>query len=50
MFYLWDSVFARDKRPLEEIISEIEEANIKLITYDQFIMSTVNFLYYIIKN
>lgn len=30
MFYLWDSVFAKDKRPLEELLSK------KLITYTDF--------------
>ncbi|OBQ34220.1 MAG: restriction endonuclease [Anabaena sp. CRKS33] len=30
MFYLWDSVFAKDKRPLEELLDQ------KLITYGEF--------------
>jgi 5-methylcytosine-specific restriction protein B len=30
MFYLWDSVFAKDKRPLEELLDK------KLITYGDF--------------
>ncbi|BAZ32873.1 putative endonuclease [Cylindrospermum sp. NIES-4074] len=30
MFYLWDSVFAKDKRPLEELLG------VKLITYADF--------------
>ncbi|MBD2295353.1 AAA family ATPase [Anabaena sphaerica FACHB-251] len=30
MFYLWDSVFAKDKRPLEKLLSK------KLITYTDF--------------
>jgi 5-methylcytosine-specific restriction protein B len=30
MFYLWDSVFAKDKRPLEELLG------VKLITYGDF--------------
>lgn len=47
MFYLWDSVFARDKRPLEKIISEISgNTDIKLITYDNFIEKTEVFLKY----
>ncbi len=50
MFYLWDSVFARDKRPLERIISEIVKEDIKLITYDNFIENTAKFLYYIAKS
>jgi 5-methylcytosine-specific restriction protein B len=31
MFYLWDSVFAKDKRPLEELLG------VKLITYADFV-------------
>jgi len=47
MFYLWDSVFARDKSPLATIISEISgNTDIKLITYDNFIEKTEDLLKY----
>jgi 5-methylcytosine-specific restriction endonuclease McrBC GTP-binding regulatory subunit McrB len=42
MFYLWDSVFARDKSPLATIISQ--NSTEKLITYDDFIKKTEEFL------
>ncbi len=47
MFYLWDSVFTRDKRPLESILQEsTEDKNIKLITYADFISYTVELMEY----
>ena len=37
MFYLWDSVFAKDRRPLEAVLSEqLKSTPIKLITYADF--------------
>jgi len=33
MFYLWDSVFARDKRPLENILSNATKNKVNLTTY-----------------
>ncbi|SMH35176.1 MULTISPECIES: hypothetical protein [Cyanophyceae] len=38
MFYLWDTVFPRDKKPLEKIILKDGESpgNFTLITYKQF--------------
>ena len=50
MFYLWDSVFTRDKRPLESILQEFtEDKNIKLITYADFISYTVELMEYFHK-
>ncbi|WP_040957337.1 restriction endonuclease LlaI [Planktothrix agardhii] len=50
MFYLWDSVFGRDKKPLEEIISKAVKEEIKLITYDDFVRHTEVFLRYLYNN
>ncbi|MEG4107178.1 restriction endonuclease [Microcoleus sp. S13_C5] len=36
MFYLWDSVFARDKRPIEEFLSNSDNA-VKLTAYSDFL-------------
>ena len=36
MFYLWDSVFARDKRPIEEFLSDSDKA-VKLTAYSDFL-------------
>lgn len=36
MFYLWDSVFARDKKPLEGLLST-ESKSIKLTQYSDFL-------------
>ena len=36
MFYLWDSVFARDKRPIEEFLSDSDNA-VKLTAYSDFL-------------
>jgi len=36
MFYLWDSVFARDKRPLEQFLSTPNKA-VKLTSYSDFL-------------
>lgn len=38
MFYLWDSVFAKDKRPLEELLGK------KLITYADFANLSYDFI------
>ncbi|MDB9320087.1 AAA family ATPase [Nodularia spumigena] len=38
MFYLWDSVFAKDKRPLEELLG------VKLITYADFANLYIEFI------
>ena len=36
MFYLWDSVFARDKRPIEEFLSDSDNS-VKLTAYSDFL-------------
>jgi 5-methylcytosine-specific restriction endonuclease McrBC GTP-binding regulatory subunit McrB len=43
MFYLWDSVFARDKRPLEQFLST-ETGSIKLALYSDFLDLTQQFM------
>jgi hypothetical protein len=43
MFYLWDSVFVRDKRPLEQFLST-ENRSVKLTLYSDFIDLTEEFL------
>ena len=43
MFYLWDSVFARDKRPLEQFLSTPDQT-VKLTTYSDFIDFTGEFM------
>ncbi len=43
MFYLWDSVFARDKRPLEQFLST-ETTAVKLALYSDFLDLREDFL------
>lgn len=43
MFYLWDSVFARDKRPLENFLST-ESDSVKLALYSDFLNMTQEFM------
>lgn len=38
MFYLWDSVFARNKKPLEDLLSK------KLVVYSDFLKSSEEFM------
>ncbi|MBC6481371.1 MAG: restriction endonuclease [Hormoscilla sp. GM7CHS1pb] len=47
MFYLWDSVFARDKRPLEQILSKATKNNVNLTTYTDFVENTEIFISYL---
>ncbi len=42
MFYLWDSVFARDKRPLEQLLST--QKLVELALYSDFIDMTKEFM------
>ncbi|MGB3514332.1 MAG: restriction endonuclease [Microcoleaceae cyanobacterium] len=49
MFYLWDSVFPRDRRPLEDLLSKADRQNIKLITYSDFIGLSDDFINAIIS-
>jgi 5-methylcytosine-specific restriction endonuclease McrBC GTP-binding regulatory subunit McrB len=43
MFYLWDSVFARDKKPLENLLSD-ENKPVKLTQYADFLGLTDAFM------
>ncbi len=43
MFYLWDSVFPRDRRPLENLLSNTDRQS-KLIIYSDFIALSDNFV------
>ncbi|MFN5855072.1 MAG: hypothetical protein ACK456_04105 [Pseudanabaenaceae cyanobacterium] len=43
MFYLWDSVFARDKKPLENLLST-EDKPVKLTQYSDFLELTDMFM------
>lgn len=43
MFYLWDSVFSRDKKPLEKILSS-EKVPVKLTQYSDFVDMTEEFI------
>jgi 5-methylcytosine-specific restriction endonuclease McrBC GTP-binding regulatory subunit McrB len=46
MFYLWDSVFARDKRPIEKFLSDDPdpEKAVKLTAYSDFLDLTQKFM------
>lgn len=44
MFYLWDSVFARDKRPIGQLFSAKLEREINMITYADFVKYADQFL------
>ena len=37
LFYLWDSVFSKDKRPLERLLSDGSEEEVNLITFADLI-------------
>ncbi|MCF2145106.1 restriction endonuclease [Desmonostoc muscorum LEGE 12446] len=50
MFYLWDSVFARDKKPLIQFLSDKLGKDIKLITYADFVEHTEQFVQHIHDN
>ena len=44
MFYLWDSVFARDKKPLEIFFTDDENLPVKLVLYSDFLALTETFV------
>lgn len=44
IFYLWDSVFSRDKRPLERFLLDDSDSNAKLSLYSDFLSLTEKFL------
>ncbi|MFY7801982.1 MAG: restriction endonuclease [Limnoraphis robusta] len=48
MFYLWDSVFSRDKKPLEELIEKNSSQEIKLSVYSDFISNADLFVFAIV--
>jgi len=45
MFYLWDSVFTRDKQPLIKLLKAFTSKDISLITYADFVTQTENFVH-----
>lgn len=47
MFYLWDSVFARDKKPLEKLVWDALKKEIKIITYNDFATHTSEIMLYV---
>ncbi|MGB3637191.1 MAG: restriction endonuclease [Rivularia sp. (in: cyanobacteria)] len=47
MFYLWDSVFTKDKKPIVKLLEDkLEIGNIKLVTYADFLEYTQELLQY----
>ncbi len=45
MFYLWDSVFGRDKKPLIGLLeNKLQKKNIKLTTYADFLQYSVDLI------
>lgn len=44
MFYLWDSVFPRDRKPLAELLTKASSKTIKLITYSDFVELAEDFV------
>ncbi|MDJ0508127.1 MAG: AAA family ATPase [Crocosphaera sp.] len=50
MFYLWDTVFTRDKRPLETVLKKVVgNEKLKLVTYGEFISYSYEFMEYLYK-
>lgn len=47
MFYLWDNVFSRDKKPLELMLSKATNDEIKLVTFADFIRETEFLIIYL---
>ena len=52
MFYLWDNVFAKDRRPLEAILTQDlpPEVSVKLITFGDFVKHTEILMKYFDNN
>jgi 5-methylcytosine-specific restriction enzyme B len=50
MFYLWDSVFSRDKKPLIKLFKEKLKVNTNLVTYADFVEHTTSFIKYMYEN
>jgi 5-methylcytosine-specific restriction enzyme B len=41
MFYLWDSVFVKDRRPLQQLLAErLNDSDLELITFADFVCHT----------
>ncbi len=49
LFYLWDTIFVRDRRPLEKVLSEASGKDIKLITFDDFTSQAEPFINHILE-
>ncbi|HEY9801189.1 MAG TPA: AAA family ATPase [Leptolyngbyaceae cyanobacterium] len=49
MFYLWDNVFARDKKPLEHLVEKLSNKKIDLITFADFVKYTPQIMEYMEK-
>ena len=51
MFYLWDSVFGRDKKPLINVLeNELKKKKVRLTTYAEFLQFTEDLMEYWFKN
>ena len=44
MFYLWDSVFSKDRRPLAELLTKACGSQVELITYSDFVALSKDFV------
>jgi 5-methylcytosine-specific restriction protein B len=44
MFYLWDSVFSKDRRPLAELLTKACSRQVELITYSDFVALSTDFV------
>lgn len=44
MFYLWDSVFTRDKKPLVQLFTKELGISTNLVTYTDFVLYTEEFI------
>ena len=49
MFYLWDGVFSKDRRPLESLLTTLNDRSIKLVTFADFIEHTEMLIVYFDK-
>jgi len=49
LFYLWDSVFSKDKTPLEDLLNENKKEKIKLTTFGEFANNLCEFIKKIMK-
>lgn len=49
MFYLWDSVFSKNRRVLEDFLSDTPEKKVRLITFGDFVDHSYEFVSELIK-